>query len=677
MDFSSGRPVSAPRKRYARQNSPLIIQRAFLVRNYISTEKLPQPKHVLVGELMRWARLLRNADSLLAKLCIPSAFLLIVISILLPSATYFFVGILVLISCLFWLHIRNRFIIERTINQWRPSFFLCLAAIFFFCFTYSLVILNTRSIVYERPIEFFVLLSIMSGILALEVSFLPGRKYSLLVLAQIIVLGLNLCISQMTLYPNVVGVDPWYHRSFTEAIVNLGSIPPDGSYSMLPMFHLNIAVPIQLLDIDYKLASILSVSMIQVMVDVFIIFCLGRHFFNEKVGLMAALLLTMSNFHINMSFWPVPNYFGFIIVVILIYLLVKFWKDTPPALFVLIILLMTVITMTHVFAMVFTAIVLLSWTIMSIIFSKRSNSHTPKYISRITVGFLVMAALWLTNATGYGQILIDYIQLGLSGNFFSRIPNPATELMSDYLRSTPLEQTLFSQLGIFICSVFALIGYLYMISGKRDDLGIYAYAITGMVIVIVPFVSTIIGLSILGERWFFFAQIIGAIPLTVALLSIIRPLKKESVQTIAIAIITTTLSLAMILSPVANIDSPILSSHTSVRSAYTVSEMTAATYTLDHFDTTISSDWDFASRHTSVLKTSIGIQPSKIISLDSSLLNQHFIQDGRLIIIRDEVTSHTIAVWGSPYNLGYDPGTVLEREGFNLVFNNPEVRMYT
>lgn len=626
---------------------------------------------------MRWAGLHRDADLLLAKLCIPLALLLIVISVLLSSATYFLVGSLVSISCLFWLRIRNHFVIERTINEWRPSFFLYLAAIFFFCFTYTLVILNNRSMVYERPIEFFVILSLMSGILALEVSFLPSRKYSLLVLAQVIVLGLDLCISQMTLYPNVVGVDPWYHQSFTEAIVNLGSIPPDGSYSMLPLFHLNIATPMQLLDINYKLASILSVSVIQIIVDVFIIFCLGRHFFNEKVGLMAALLLTVSNFHINMSFWPIPNYFGFIIIIILIYLLVKFWKDKPLALFVLITLLMAVITMTHVFAIVFTAIVLLSWTIVSIIFSKKNNSHTPKYIPLITVAFLAIAFLWFTCATGYGQILIDYIQLGLNGNFFSRIPDPATGLMSGYLRSTPIEQTLFSQLGIFLCSVFTLIGYLYMISGKRGDPDIYAYAITGMVIVVVPFASTIIGLSILGERWFFFAQIIGAIPLTVALLSIIRPLKKESVQTIAMAIITTTLSLAMILSPVANIDSSILSSHTSVRSAYTMSEMTAAIYTLDHFDEIISSDWDFASRQTSILKTYVGIEPSKIISFDSSLLNQHFIQDGRLIVIRDEVTSNTIAFWGSPYNLGYDPGAVLEREGFDRVYNNPEVRMYT
>ena len=626
---------------------------------------------------MRWAGLLRNADSRLAKLCIPLAFLLMLISLFLHSATYFIVGILVSMSCLFWLRIRNHFVIEKTIDEWRPSFFLYLAIIFFFCFTYSLFILNNRPLVYERPIEFFVLLSIMSGILALEVSVLPSRKYSLLVLAQVIVLGLNLCISQMMLYPNVVGVDPWYHRSFTEAIVNLGSIPPDGSYSMLPMFHLNIAVPMQLLDINYKLASILSVSVIQVIVDVLIIFCIGRHLFNEKVGLMAAILLTVSNFHINMSFWPVPNYFGFIIIIILIYFLVRFWKEKQPTLFVLIALLMIVITMTHVFAIIFTAIVLLSWTVVSIIFTYRGNLHTPKYILLITVGFLAIAALWLTYATGFGQILIDYIQLGLSGNFFSRIPDPATELMRDYLRSTPLEQTLFSQLGIFLCSAFALIGYLYMMSGKRDDSSIYAYAITGIAIVAVPFASTIVGLSILGERWFFFAQIIGAIPLTVALLSIIRPLKKESMQMIAITIITSALSLAMILSPVANIDSPILSSHNSVRSAFTTSEMTAATYTLDHFDTTISSDWDFASRHTSVLKTSVGIEPSNITSIDSSLLNQHFIQDGRLIVIREEITINTIAVWGSPYYLGYDPGTALERGGFNLVYINPEVRMYT
>lgn len=627
--------------------------------------------------MRRWAELLRNADLLLVKLGIPLAFLLIVAGILRPSATYLLIGILLLLSCPFWLRIRNCFVIERVNERGHRGYFLILASTFFFLFSYSLIILYNRSMVYERPIGFFVLISIMSGILALETSFLPSRKYSFLVLAQVIILGLGLSTSQMTLYPNVIGVDPWYHQSFVEAIINWGNIPPGVLYSALPMFHLSITIPMQVMDIDYKLASILSISAILVVVNVLTTYCLGRHFFNEKVGLMAALLLTISNYHINMSLMPIPNYFGFILIIVLVYLLVKFWKDKPPALFGLVALLMSVIIMTHVLAAVFTTIVLLSWSIASIIFSKSGNGVTPKYILPITVAFLVVSFIWLTFTTGYGQILVDYIQSGLNIDYFSRVPDPTTEFMHDYLSKIPLEQRLFEQLGIYICSIFALIGYLYMVSKKRDDLSIYAFAMSGIAIVIIPFTSTIVGISVLGERWFAFAQIMGAIPLTVAILSIIRLPKKKRVRTIALATLTIILTLAMILSPTANIDSPILSSHTSVKPAYTTSELTAAIYALEHTNKAISSDWDFASRPTSVMITFAGIEPSRITPFDSSLLTQNFSRDGRTIIIRDEISHNPIAIWGATYRLDYDPGAVLSGEGFNLVYSNTEVRMYT
>src|SRR5690606_8187576 len=101
--------------------------------------------------------------------------------------------------------------------------------------------------------------------------------------------------------------------------------------------------------VPYKFAVLMSVSFGQIACNAFFIFLFGNYLFkNHRVGLLAALLVIISDLNIRMSYWSIPNALGAIFVIIILYVLFEKRKNTPRfVVSVLIILMMAVIILTH------------------------------------------------------------------------------------------------------------------------------------------------------------------------------------------------------------------------------------------------------------------------------------------------------------------------------------------
>jgi len=168
----------------------------------------------------------------------------------------------------------------------------------------------------------------------------------------------------------------------------------------------------------------------------------------------------------------------------------------------------------------------------------------------------------------------------------------------------------------------------------------------------------------------------SAIPFTILIFLIVNRLKGWNAQIAMISGVTFLIVCLMIMSPVANMDSPLLSTNTSVRSAYSISELQAASFLAEKVEGNISSDFDYATRSTSVLKTEYGFTRNNVISLDDSLLNGRLFKDGSIIIIRDEITKHPFNILGQPYKLDYDIYKELLDSNFFRVYQNKMVSMY-
>ena len=128
---------------------------------------------------------------------------------------YLVVSILTFCACLIWLLVRNNVTIEVSILR-NKRIFQILNILYIVCFSATIFILFFRQEIYVRPLEYFICISIMAGIVSLEILF---KKCHTLILLQIILLGISLQFSQVSIFPNVVGVDPWYHQKVTLKIL--------------------------------------------------------------------------------------------------------------------------------------------------------------------------------------------------------------------------------------------------------------------------------------------------------------------------------------------------------------------------------------------------------------------------------------------------------------------------
>ena len=277
--------------------------------------------------------LLRDLDKRLAIAgIILSSILIIYMSREIGRFIYLLTGILTLISCLLWLVIRKsctfefRFPESRTLATFWS---ICFFGLFFL----SILSLHFRPELYQRPLLYFILTALAAGAIACE-TLSSGRWRVELVLIQVVLLGVSIAWSQLLIFPSLLGVDPWFHSVLTNRIVDEGLIPSGYSYSKLPLFHLMIAITSIIVGLPYKFATMVSMSLGQIICNALFVFLIADHLFrNYRTALLAALMVIIANHHIYMSYWSIPNSFAAVFVPIALYMLYFKFGDRSHASF--------------------------------------------------------------------------------------------------------------------------------------------------------------------------------------------------------------------------------------------------------------------------------------------------------------------------------------------------------
>jgi hypothetical protein len=98
-----------------------------------------------------------------------------------------------------------------------------------------------------------------------------------------------------------------------------------GHYYYYPFFHILIIISQTMMSLSEIVFSI--TSLIVSMAAILCIYLLGKEISNEKTGLIASLLLSISSFHIfgSINYSPMSN--GFSLVIIALYIIIKFTKS--------------------------------------------------------------------------------------------------------------------------------------------------------------------------------------------------------------------------------------------------------------------------------------------------------------------------------------------------------------
>ncbi len=149
-------------------------------------------------------------------------------------------------------------------------------------------------------------------------------------------------------------------------------------------------------------------------------------------------------------------------------------------------------------------------------------------------------------------------------------------------------------------------------------------------------------------------------------------MKYQFAKPIFLVVITIFFSFLMIMSPEANLDTPIFSPNTGVRLAVIDSELTAASFFIEKSESKILSDSDYIT----MISNYYILNSTKIFQLDDYLLNRQFNFSERSIIIRNTIIDKPLRLFGQPFKLDYNPKVILENQDFSDIYEGKSISCF-
>lgn len=646
----------------------------------------PQSKALLV-------RAVENLDVTLALAgCILAIPITLYLQLAIPRTVYTPVSIILFISCLAYLLLRRlRQASTQTQAEAMPRLYLLLNTLFFCALTYSIAILHLRSDPYTRPVSYLVALAAMAAIIAIEIFFLPPRKGAAdFVLCKIIIIVVSTAWSQLLIYPGVVGVDPWVHQMFTLRLIDGASIPEGSLYSNLPAMHLVIGGTSLITALDYKTATMLSVSLVQIICNTLFVFLLGRVVHSVKAGLLAALFLGFVSLHIRWAFWTIPNGMGVAFIPVILYLLYKVKRDNPRVSLALAALLVAALLLTHTIAAAMLVMLLfLLWLSFELHWRLRYQRGQRESILLPTS--LLLAGVGLTSwALGSEHIIRDLVKI--AGRIRTELvaffvpgagPSPVDPsqlqlAVAQYSNSIPLAETVVLQLGFVLFFTFALIGACAMLSHSMRNRYGFALVTSSLMILAISFFVVLRFRSDLTGRFNYLVQMLLAIPVGIASLWLASLPRRRLASALLLGTVVLVSSFLMMMSPNANMDNRTLSPNTVVRFAFTQSELAAMKTVSAIHDGDVAADRYVAHLSDKIRRElhdssliGLSVLPRIAVDMGDELYSGEFhTLNGTLVLIRDEVIHHPFQIGPEGIlRLTYDPRKSLTEQLFSKVYD--------
>lgn len=569
-------------------------------------------------------------------------------------------------SCLLWLLIKNKATVEyKETSKFGP---MLLTILFLITLSASILVFALRENLYVRPTGYFILTALMAAIVGLQIYLLPpSRSGQVAVLVEVIVIAMSLDFSQLQLYPTVVGLDPWWHQWFTSQITSTGHIPLGSNYSALPIFHIVVASTSLVGGLDYKLSTMLSVNIAQIIIDVVVVYLIGRTVVGQKSGLLAALLLATSNYHILFGFWTIPTTLAGTLVMLVVYAVIRKQSQTRFSFALIITVLMVALIMTHTIGAVGMAVALfVIWgSFRQVHQSGRYPLKTGSSISiKLPILFtVVMFAWWAYASSETMGSLANLLQWGFSKEYFFQGPHIQ-------LGVAPFMEQFSTNFGTTVFFALSLVGFFYMVSKRYGDARKLALGVSGMAFLTLPYLSQISGHSVLEPRWLYLAEGLLSVPLALSLMLLCNSTKRKWLRGATICSVMFILTFSMITTGISNMDNRLLSPTLSTRDALETSELEAGHYVGEIMSSEIRTDFYYY--------IALNFQGLSALPIDAELSSGTFSKtSGDLILIRSVLANDAVTVAYGSIRLNYDPNDRLDQEGFSRVFSCGSVEGYS
>lgn len=530
---------------------------------------------------------------------------------------------------------------------------LAVNIIFWASFAGSVYSLSTE--ILHRPLIYFLLTSLSAAMIALQILYYRGKGTIWLVLFEILILSLSIRASAFWVFPTIPGADSWWHAEVVKDYVARGQIFQQLSttggvnhYYSMPVMHLNVAITQMVTGIGYKAAMFLGASLPLLLSTVFV-FLIGRWLVNDRVGLLAMLLLSLSDYHIR---WGAENIiamsFGITLFTMILYLLMVRGSQAEVFRRVLITMLMIVLILTHTVSAFIMACFLLVAAIGSYIykFLYRDRNQGERSMLTFTLAELFIVAML------FHAMYIYMIREGMSffdsmtGWFYRSIMEKAEFLVT----RAPSAATEWGQIGpimnisgYLLLLLWGIIGCLLWLSWKHHSKTKVGLIAAIVVMIGLPLSFPVFGISnIEPTRWPAFYYVILSIPAAVSILTITNRIRYQALRGFVSASIIFGFSFLMITNSVSNADSPVYAAYLNERLVYTESEMAVAQWVISTYDGKIITD----SRYGGTVMYREGgkrVYLKGTKNLSREMLNEEELNSG-LVIWREALTERPAKV---------------------------------
>lgn len=562
--------------------------------------------------MMRHKQFFEKFDLVVALISL--IFGLTVISLYLISATIYLVtlGLAISLASLIYLLIWNKK--ENKSENYRTKKEKILYELLFFVvFSMSLYILNISE---GRPPIYFILISACTGLLAISIFCSETKSNSLIQILKIFMLSFNIKYSIYYFFGGIPGIDSVVHAKMNDLLSQVGNINVlSGKEPYFPIMHVEVAITEILTSTGIKDASNFAIIIPLVLSTIFV-FLVARDLFGEKIGLLAMLIVNVTDFHIYWGSAPQTTTFGIILYYLLLFTLSKVISPRNNIKWDIIsLILISTIILTHAVSSFIFLTTLIGLLMGSIIYKIVFDRNESVYLGKITLitGIALLqhwfVALYSKGGRPFFDVVASTLHYYITGHS-SLLDRPETYVgYATYL--PPFIERFADTTGLAILLFFSLMGCLFWLSSKYRNKLNFSLIVCIILLLGITFSFPLFGLrNIIPSRWFAFEYFFLSIMAAFSIIKISKLFNWSYAKKIFVVMILFSLSFFMISSTISNVDSPLWLKESTISTTYTLKEVKGAE-TLSKYSDNLISDNRYGG---SVLSVYLGIKESSFKS---------------------------------------------------------------
>ena len=510
------------------------------------------------------------------------------------------IGVALLLACVLYIVLRKKFSAtanKRLSPQHSRRILILTNIVFLIAFTASVLLLKLN--LYYRPPVYFVLVSIAAASIAFEIFYTPKENRSVsLIILKVIVLSVSIRAGIFYEFPTLMGSDAWWHTQLASALADTGHMSsavveirsPTTTYQYFPIFHILVAATKLVTNASGKDALFMSIGLASVVSTIFI-YLTGKYVGGVRLGLMAMLILNMSDMMIVRGVTNVTT--GSLVLCYLMFLLFLIFRQRLITLTIssLMLLLIPIIILTHQLTVFATLMLLIGLFIGKWFYEQsyekkgrleplmdRAQIVSVSHVFILTF-FAGMIAYWMYYpAAEVGSMsFFDRMVYRLEAAFAQL---PFDPLSSSYVRSLGAYSILSNFLyhaGYVTLLHLAAMGALIWLSFKRTSKARFALIVAVLLLLILTYVSPLTGSEhlLIPHRFLPFACVILALLAAQAILGLAGLLRQNWHKSFLASAVVLLLTFFMVTTPFICPDAPYVKDR-ATRTGFRNSEVQAA-----------------------------------------------------------------------------------------------------